>query len=78
MAALADNDRCVQRVEVDSTHAGERMLTPREIAEVWRVSERTVQRIFAGEPGVLKLGQRHKRLRIPEEVLERVARRLAR
>ena len=61
--------------------AFERHLTPQEIAELWRVDENTVRRIFIDEPGVLRLGNLSKRgkrsyvtLRIPAAVVERVYR----
>jgi hypothetical protein len=50
-----------------------------ELAEIWRLSENTIRRIFENEPGVLKWGThegRFKRkyitLRIPETVVLRV------
>lgn len=56
----------------------ERHYTAQEIAELWDCSAFTVHRIFASEPGVLKLGgmttrrrTRHE-LRIPESVVARV------
>lgn len=59
----------------------ERHFTPQEIADLWRVDENTVRRIFLDEPGVLRLGNLSKRgkrsyvtLRIPATVLERVYR----
>jgi hypothetical protein len=59
----------------------ERHFTPKEIAEIWRIDENTVRRIFQDEPGVLRLGNLSKRgkrayvtLRIPAAVLERVYR----
>ncbi len=54
-----------------------------EIVALWGLSEKTIRRIFAGEPDVLEWGhdeQRFKRayrtLRIPESVLQRVHRRI--
>jgi hypothetical protein len=63
-----------------------RHYTVEEIAELWRISEEFVRRLFEREPGVLVLGSsgasRHKRryrtVRIPEPVLERVHKRLSR
>lgn len=62
----------------------ERHYTPDELAELWAVSTETIRSIFREEPGVLKLGKsgsKYKRgyvtLRIPEEVAERVHRRLS-
>lgn len=58
------------------------MLTVAQIASLWQLSRDTIQRIFADEPGVLVLGDRHPRgkrqrltLRIPRAVMERVQRR---
>jgi hypothetical protein len=61
-----------------------RHYTVEEIAELWRISEEFVRRLFEKEAGVLVLGDgrggRHKRryrtVRIPEPVLERVHKRL--
>jgi hypothetical protein len=54
-----------------------------EIVELWGLSEKTIRRIFAGEPDIVEWGheeQRFKRayrtLRIPESVLQRVHRRI--
>jgi hypothetical protein len=62
----------------------ERHYTPQDLAEAWGVSTETVRQIFREEPGVLKIGKpgtRSKRgyftLRIPQEVAERVHRRLS-
>jgi hypothetical protein len=56
---------------------------PREIAEMWKWSVKTVIRIFQDEPGVLKLTRpatgskrRWSTLSIPETVLFRVHQRL--
>ena len=66
-------------VEGHELPEAERYYTPQEIAEMWKVDERTVRRKFIDEPGVLKLGRaisrHHKRsyitLRIPASVLAR-------
>jgi hypothetical protein len=62
----------------------ERCWTVREIAELWRVSEDTVRRLFEKEPGVLVLGdssprrkRRYRTIRVPASVLERVRRKLS-
>jgi hypothetical protein len=62
----------------------EKHFKPEELAEAWGVSTETIRSIFREEPGVLKIGKtgsRYKRgyitLRIPEEVAERVHRRLS-
>jgi hypothetical protein len=56
-----------------------------EIAELWRLDEKTVRRLFASEPGVVELANEETRSkrsyvtrRIPESVLKRVHRRLTR
>jgi hypothetical protein len=50
----------------------ERHFTPQELAELWRLDESTIRRLFQDEPGVLKIGEAGKRnkrdyvtLRIP-------------
>lgn len=62
----------------------ERHFTVPEVARCWGMSEKSVRRFFANEPGVLKWGSvetRKKRgysnLRIPESVLIRVHQRRA-
>ena len=62
----------------------ERHFSPAELAEVWRLSEDTVRRIFEREPDVLifenpdKASDRRRRtMLIPESVAERVYRRLS-
>jgi transcriptional regulator GlxA family with amidase domain len=61
--------------------AFERHYTVAEIAKMWALSEKTIQRMFEDEPDVLQWGSpetRRKRgyqtLRIPESVLLRVHR----
>lgn len=56
----------------------ERHYTPKEIAELWQLSEDTVRKLFRDTPGVLKITQparRFKRayvsLRIPESVVQK-------
>jgi hypothetical protein len=66
--------------------AVERHYSPAEIAELWSLSADCVRKIFENEPGVLVIGngqvKRGKRsyttLRIPQSVLDRVHRRMAR
>ena len=62
-----------------------RHYTPTEIAEIWNLSTDTVRKLFENEPGVLVLEddkhrrrRRYRTLRIPEDVLERVHKRLTR
>lgn len=57
----------------------ERQFTPKELAELWRLSEDTIRRTFQDVPGVMKIGtpfRRGKRgyvtLRIPESVAVKV------
>jgi hypothetical protein len=57
----------------------EEHFTVKQVAEMWKVSAKTVRRLFSDEPGVLKLGEgerRYKRqyftLFIPKSVLLRV------
>jgi hypothetical protein len=61
-----------------------RHYSPAQIAELWSLSVDSVRKLFENEPGVLVLGnagpRRGKRsyttLRIPEQVVDRVHRRL--
>ena len=56
----------------------ERLYTPAEIAEAWKLSTRTVQDLFRDQPGVVRIGnqlpgrRRRTILRIPESVVDRV------
>jgi hypothetical protein len=59
----------------------ERMYTTRELAELWRLSEQSIRRLFQDRPGVLKIGDSNPRgrrgyvtLRIPSAVVEQVFR----
>jgi hypothetical protein len=56
----------------------ERHFTPKELAELWRLDESTIRRIFQDVPGVMKIGsigRRNKRdyvtLRIPASAAAR-------
>jgi hypothetical protein len=56
-----------------------RVFTPRELAELWRLSENTIRRLFQDQPGVFVLGESNPRgrrgyvtLRIPEAVAARL------
>lgn len=58
-----------------------RIYTPRDLAELWQLSEQTIRRLFQDLPGVLKIGDRSPRgkrgyvtLRIPASVAEHVFR----
>lgn len=59
----------------------DRMYTPRELADLWKLSEQSIRRLFQDQPGVLKLGDSNPRgkrgyvtLRIPSAVVEQVFR----
>lgn len=61
----------------------EKHYSVKELAGLWNLSERTIRRMFVGEPGVVEWGadeRRRKRpyktIRIPESVARRVHRRL--
>jgi hypothetical protein len=56
-----------------------RIFTPRELAELWQLSENSIRRLFQDEPGVFVLGDSNPRgrrgyctVRIPEAVALRV------
>jgi hypothetical protein len=59
--------------------AFEKHFTPQELAELWRLDESTVRRMFLEEPGVMVNGKEKRRdgkrqyvtLRIPASVAER-------
>ena len=62
-----------------------RHYTVGEIASLWSLSDDAVRNLFESEPGVLSIGEersgrkrRYVTLRIPEDVAERVHRRLSR
>jgi hypothetical protein len=62
-----------------------RHYTNAELAEIWKLSDDTIRKLFEDEPGVLIIGEkrsgrkrRYVTLRIPEDVAERVHRRLTR
>jgi hypothetical protein len=68
----------------DREVVAEKHFSPTELASAWGVSVETIRSIFRSEPGVLKLGKpgtKFRRgyftLRIPEQVAERVHRRLS-
>lgn len=55
------------------------ILTPRQIADAWQLSEQSVRRLFQDRPGVFKLGVSNPRgrrgyvtLRIPAAIVEQV------
>jgi hypothetical protein len=56
----------------------EKHFTPQELAELWRIDESTIRRLFRDEPGVLKIGEAGRRgkrdyvtLRIPASTAAR-------
>jgi len=68
--------------------AGEQHFTPKELAHGWALSETKIRRMFAAEPGVLRIGEPSRRIgrklkrhyhciRIPQSTAERVWRKLA-
>ena len=60
--------------------AFERHFSAHDLAEIWKLDETTIRRIFQGQPGVLKVGKSNRRdgkrdyvtLRIPESVALRI------
>jgi hypothetical protein len=67
-----------------SDPALERHYSVIEVAKLWGLSENTIRRMFTGEPGVVEWGgeesrfkRAYKTMRIPESVVQRVHRRLA-
>jgi len=62
------------------TSYAEKHFTPRELAELWKLDESTIRRMFIDEPGVLVYGKENRRdgrrqyvtLRISEGVARRV------
>jgi hypothetical protein len=63
--------------------AFERHYSVADLVTLWGLSEKTIRRIFVGEPGVLEWGhdeERFKRgyktMRIPQSVVQRVHRRM--
>jgi hypothetical protein len=59
----------------------ERLYTPKDLADLWQLSENSIRRMFQDEPGVFVLGDSNARgkrgyctLRIPGTVVERVFR----
>jgi hypothetical protein len=60
--------------------AFERHFTAQDLAELWKLDETMIRRIFQDQPGVLKLGRSNRRggnrdyvtLRIPESVALRI------
>lgn len=73
-----------QAAEASSSDpALERHYSVADLVGLWGLSEKTIRRIFGGEPGVLEWGhgdarfkRAYKTLRIPESVVQRVHRRM--
>lgn len=79
------NGESAARIPPSSAPAFERHFSVRELAALWGLSERTIRRMFASEPGVVALTRNetrskraYKTMRIPESVAQRVYRRLRR
>lgn len=54
----------------------DRHLKPQELADAWGVSKDHILRLFAKEPGVVDIGNgKHRVIRIPKPVADRVYRR---
>ena len=69
--------------ETAGVFALERHYTVAELSKLWFFSENTIRRLFTMEPGVVKIARPHTRLkrgytsiRIPEQIAQRVHRRL--
>ena len=80
----ADNSEIVRKPADHNAPVSEKHFSPAELAKAWGVSVETIRSIFREEPGVLKLGKTGTKvrrgyftLRIPQEVAERVHRRLS-
>jgi len=63
--------------------AAERHYSIQELASMWKLSEKTVRKLFENEPGVIEIGSAEAKFRrayvtrrIPVSVAERVHRRL--
>lgn len=77
------NEQSALRIPPSRTPAFEKHFSVQELAALWNLSEMTIRRMFAGEPGVVAWGRNetrskraYKTLRIPESVAQRVYRRL--
>ena len=78
---LSTNTRSPHGLE--PTPVFEKHYSVRDLANLWNLSDRTIRRMFVGEPGVVEWGacerrmkRAYKTLRIPESVARRVHRRL--
>lgn len=82
-SSLISSAQEILSAQTISDKAVERHYSVEEIGTLWRLSPRTVRRMFENEPGTLVFGntgsmkkRRYRTLRIPESVLLRVHRRL--
>ncbi len=72
-----------QQHKFDGTPVFEKHYSVKELATLWNLSDRTIRRMFLGEPGVVEWGtcetrmkRGYKTLRIPQSVAQRVYGRL--
>jgi len=79
--SFATTERLAAVVPIDL--ANEKHYSIIEIATLWKLSQKTVRKIFEKEPGVILWGHAettrkrgYRTLRVPETVLQRVHRRL--
>jgi hypothetical protein len=76
---LSGNKMRANAVSSQGTHF-EAHFTPQDLAELWKLDDSTIRRMFIDEPGVLKFGKQARRdgkreyvtLRIPASVAQRV------
>jgi hypothetical protein len=78
---MAANSPRISEAGAQRVSAFGRIYTPKELAELWQLSENSIRRLFQDEPGVFILGDSNPRgkrgyttLRIPEAVALRVFR----
>jgi hypothetical protein len=78
---MAANSPRISEAGAEGVSAFGRIYTPKELAELWQLSENSIRRLFQDEPGVFILGDSNPRgkrgyttLRIPEAVALRVFR----
>ena len=76
MAAFSSREICGGGVAPDPFG---KVYTPKELADLWRLSENSIRRLFQDESGVFTMGESNRRgkrgyctLRIPEVVALRV------
>jgi hypothetical protein len=79
------SDESVFKIPPSGAPAFEKHFSVQELAVLWGLSERTIRRIFAAEPGVVSWGRTESRskrayrtVRIPGSVAQRVYRKLRR